>query len=936
MGRTCSFNGNDIWRTIAVAAIVMVVAALIAVAQSDGSDGILSGKCGDDLTWELDGGNLTIFGSGAMYDYEYPNCGPWGNGIKLVSFEGSVTSIGNYAFHECKLSASVSIPDSVTSIGIWAFYNCKFLPSVSIPDSVTSIGTEAFRACASMKSVSIPDSVTSIGQQVFANCTSLKSVSIPDSVTSIGYMAFVNCTSLASLDIPDSVTIIGEYAFAGCTSLSSVSIPDSVRSINNAFSRIRFLDESGKNLPHTSEGLRGFSYEGHDGVLMRVTDSTIVSGGLVFKLDRSSGTDAVLIGYSEQMAHLVVPAAISYAGKDYAVSSIGPMAFYGLAELVYADLGSVSEIGMKAFARCPSLESVSFGDSLKSVGSYAFFGCDSLVSISIPGSVTDIGRSAFSGCISLTSVAIPASVSAIGDNAFFGIRFLDEKGCVLERSVASLSGSAFEGRCCVLKRVADGFTFVSDGLVFKVDWSGDKDATLVGFSEPIAHLTVPASVSYGGNDYPVSEIGPKAFYGLAELVSADLGSVSEIGMKAFARCAALESVSFGDALEEIGLYAFYGCDSLTSAPIPDSVVSIGGCAFSFCRSLGGVAISDSVEIIGDRAFYGCTSLSSVSIPDSVTSIGDGTFYGCTSLSSVYIPDSVNIIGSQAFQKCSSLSSVSIPDSVKIIEWAAFYDCTSLSSVAIGSLVERIDNQVFHGCNSLSSVNIPGSLKKMGQAFPGIKFLGESGKELSHDPQVLRGFSYEGHGGVLMRVTGISFVSDGLVFKLDSGDKDVTLIGFSEPMANLAVPAMVSYGGEEYSVSSIGPAFNGCTSLSSISIPDSVTSIGFCAFNGCTSLSSISIPDSVTRIGDNAFAFCDSLTAADIGSSVTSIGTWAFYCCRSLVSVSIPDSVIYIGTEAFQPLNFFDENGNMLLKKAEALAGYLYEGDGDGRLFRVMA
>ena len=211
----------------------------------------------------------------------------------------------------------------------------------------------------------------------------------------------------------------------------------------------------------------------------------------------------------------------------------------------------------------------------------------------------------------------------------------------------------------------------------------------------------------------------------------------------------------------------------------------------------------------------------------------------------------------------------------------------------------------------------------------------------------------------MRVTGISFVSDGLVFKLDSGDKDVTLIGFSEPMANLAVPAMVSYGGEEYSVSSIGPAFNGCTSLSSISIPDSVTSIGFCAFNGCTSLSSISIPDSVTRIGDNAFAFCYSLTAADIGSSVKSIGNYAFYWCTSLASVtipdsvtsigncafygctslssiSIPDSVIYIGTEAFQPLNFFDENGNMLLKKAEALAGYLYEGDGDGRLFRVMA
>jgi hypothetical protein len=197
-------------------------------------------------------------------------------------------------------------------------------------------------------------------------------------------------------------------------------------------------------------------------------------------------------------------------------------------------------------------------------------------------------------------------VSSIGENAFFGIRFLDERGNVLDCTAAGLSGYAYEGRCCVLHRVADGFEFVSGGLVYKIDWSGDADATLVGFSEPMAHLTVPASVSHGGKEYPVSDIGPKAFYGLAELISADLGSITEIGMKAFARCAALETVSFGDSLRSVGGYAFYACDSLASVAIPDSTVSIGRYAFCLCTSLSSVAIGSSVSSIGYQAFFDIT------------------------------------------------------------------------------------------------------------------------------------------------------------------------------------------------------------------------------------------------------------------------------------------------------------------------------------------
>ncbi|MBR4720542.1 MAG: leucine-rich repeat domain-containing protein, partial [Clostridia bacterium] len=102
-----------------------------------------------------------------------------------------------------------------------------------------------------------------------------------------------------------------------------------------------------------------------------------------------------------------------------------------------------------------------------------------------------------------------------------------------------------------------------------------------------------------------------------------------------------------------------------------------------------------------------------------------------------------------------------------------------------------------------------------------------------------------------------------------------------------------------SVTSIGEAaFRDCNSLTSITIPDSVTSIGDDAFRNCESLTSITIPDSVTSIGGSAFSYCRSLTSITIPDSVTSIGEGAFYGCRSLTSITIPDSVTSIGERAF--------------------------------------
>ncbi|MCC8128930.1 MAG: leucine-rich repeat protein, partial [Clostridiales bacterium] len=177
--------------------------------EPESDTNLASGTCGDELTWMLDeDGVLTISGTGEMTDYASASEAPW------YSYRTSVTAI--------------VIEDGVTSIGGYAFYDCRYAASVTIADSVTSVGTYAFAYCRTLTSVTIPDSVTSIGSSVFYYCTGLKGVSLGSSVDAISYEAFYYCTSLTSVDIPDSVTSIGSFAFENCTSLTSVTIPDSV------------------------------------------------------------------------------------------------------------------------------------------------------------------------------------------------------------------------------------------------------------------------------------------------------------------------------------------------------------------------------------------------------------------------------------------------------------------------------------------------------------------------------------------------------------------------------------------------------------------------------------------------------------------------------------------------------------------------------------
>lgn len=218
-----------------------------------------SGDFGENncLHWEvstgvLSGKTLTISGTGAMPDFDFPNgnLAPWWNyealgmltsfgsfklegELKKVVIKDGVTNVSNYALFFLPAATQITLPESVTSIGRYGIALCSKLNGVSLPKAVTAIGDFGL-AGNSFTAVSLPDGLQTLGRGAFDACASLSGMTLPAAITAVPDKCFNDCTKLLTVDYKGEVTAIGERAFEGCKSLTKAPIPAAVTALGNS------------------------------------------------------------------------------------------------------------------------------------------------------------------------------------------------------------------------------------------------------------------------------------------------------------------------------------------------------------------------------------------------------------------------------------------------------------------------------------------------------------------------------------------------------------------------------------------------------------------------------------------------------------------------------------------------------------------------------
>jgi hypothetical protein len=373
-------------------------------------------------------------------------------------------------------------------------------------------------------------------------------------------------------------------------------------------------------------------------------------------------------------------------------------------------------------------------------------------------------------------------------------------------------------------------------------------------------------------------------------------NVLSIGDWVFYGCSNLASITIPNSITYIGNYAFYNCSKLTNITIPNSITSIGNYSFYNCSKLINITIPNSITSIGDNAFYNCTSLTTINLPDSITSVGNYAFYDCNSLSSINIPDSITNIGGWAFSECKSLNSITLPKNLKVVNNYLLAGCYNLKNIILPETITSIGYGAFSSCSSLTSIKIPKSINAINDSvFAGCYRL----VEIVNNSSVLINNTKFGLTSNIN--SDLNVISDSNSSRIKVIDNDY--IFFTD---NSNITKLVEYKGSATSIT-LPTLENGQTyilrddifnekhygainynykDLSSVILPNCVTSIGKSAFVSCTKLSSITFSNQLTEIKDYAFNNCSLLTGITIPKSVVSIGTSVFRGCTGLASIAV--------------------------------------------------
>lgn len=316
---------------------------------------------------------------------------------------------------------------------------------------------------------------------------------------------------------------------------------------------------------------------------------------------------------------------------------------------------------------------------------------------------------------------------------------------------------------------ATGTSFYVDGRYYTV--ISEEESTVsfgINWQEDqtpyIGDVVVPATVSYGGKTYTVTEIGKFAFdddaaylrsvtlpntirkicswafygthaksvnlpEGLVELETNSFcegaleetlvipSTLSVIGDDVFMDCKNIETLIVSEGVTQLGKHMFDGCSAIESVTLPSTLQTIYEYAFFECAAIPSIEIPDGVTRIDKYAFAKCMGLTSLTVPESVTTVGKGIICDCNYITSVTLPQSWTELPEEMFSYCVGLTSYVMSDNIVTVGPRAFEYALSLNSVTIGSSVQSFGVDAFKMCNALTEVTCRASVPPTGVTFP---------------------------------------------------------------------------------------------------------------------------------------------------------------------------------------------------------------------------
>lgn len=778
------------------------------------------------------------------------------------------------------ISGNIEIPQTyngkpVVVIQNSAFKDCSNVTSVLIPSSIKSIGINAFENCSNITETTIPEGVTLIGNNTFLGCVKLASVTFPTSLENIGANAFAGCTSLTSIVLPKNIQEIGANAFANCSTLSTIEVfgdtPATLK--NNVFPNSVSKIYVKPSLVATYKT----AWAEYKDKIVGFTEYSIT-----YNLDGGTNDDRNITSFTQ----IDLPIKL-YAPTKENADFLG---WYATSDF--------------------SGEKVSEITTTENITLYARWDLKMTITYVLNG-----GTNNASNLSTITESMLPYSLMPASKQGYAFVGWFIDEGLSEQATAISAFGDI---------TIYAAWEWMDPNLVFTLNPDG------TAYSVKAKSTTISGQISI-----------PATFKGKP---------VNEIEANAFENCSKITDIFFTSSIQTIGSSAFYntGIITYTNASSGANICEVKGLPVTSGSWKYAEKLDNSLIIV---KYLG--SSSTVSVPNLINekivkNIHSYCFSSKDKIQSITIPNSVISIGSGAFSGCNGLTKVNITDLAawfKITfdnEYAnplnyahhLYLNNTELTEITIPSSITKINNYALYGASLIARVYIPSSVTTIAASSAYYSpFYGWNNSavifcEAESKPDAWGSFwNYNSSNTQLTVVwrANESQQNDDWIY-IEKTNGTINLVRYIGSATNIFVPSLI--GGK--SVAEISDkCFIDQATITQVTIPDSVTSIGFGAFSGCNWLTSLTIPfinnylgymfgassysdnssfipgslktiivTGGTSIASDAFSGCSGLTSITLPNGLTSIEGSAFSGCSGLTSITIPNSVISIGSSAF--------------------------------------